>query len=391
MATRNFGAPIRRNEDARLLSGQALFVDDVELPGMLHAAFLRSNVAHARDPLDRCHGGARARTAWSRSIPPPISATIGRPDRFWCRRRRSRASSSISAPRCRSPRTKCVTSASRWPWCWRESRYLAEDALADIVVELEPLPAVVDLEKALTPSIRARARRCARQCRRPCPAEPRQLRRRPRHAPSTSSRRRFYYDHGASSPIETRGIVANWDARANQLTIWDTTQAPVFLRNGLAAMLGLSERQVRVIAPFVGGGFGPKIMLFYPEEVVIPWAAMKAQPPDQMDRGPARAFLRHHAGARPDPRRRDRADARRPHPRHQGRVPARYRRLQSLWADGADQQPVHAARALRDPELRQHVHGRLHQQADRHALSRRRPPAWRVRHRAAARHCRARN
>ena len=91
--------------------------------------------------------------------------------------------------------------------------------------------------------------------------------------------RRFRYDHGASSPIETRGIVANWDARGNQLTVWDTTQGPVFLRNGLAAMLGLNERNVRVIAPFVGGGFGPKIMLFYPEEVVIPWAAKKLNRP----------------------------------------------------------------------------------------------------------------
>ena len=88
-------------------------------------------------------------------------------------------------------------------------------------------------------------------------------------------RRRFRYEHGASVPIETRGIVARWDARANQLTVWDTTQAPVFIRNGLAAMLGLSERQVRVIAPFIGGGFGPKIMMFYPEEVLLPWAAMK--------------------------------------------------------------------------------------------------------------------
>ena len=86
--------------------------------------------------------------------------------------------------------------------------------------------------------------------------------------------RRFRYDRGASNPIETRGIVANWDARADQLTVWDTTQAPVFLRGGLASMLGLNERQVRVIAPFVGGGFGPKIMLFYPEEVLLPWAAM---------------------------------------------------------------------------------------------------------------------
>ena len=51
------------------------------------------------------------------------------------------------------------------------------------------------------------------------------------------------------------------------MTIWDTTQAPIPIRNGLAGMLGLGERQVRVIAPFVGGGFGPKIMMFYPEEV----------------------------------------------------------------------------------------------------------------------------
>jgi CO/xanthine dehydrogenase Mo-binding subunit len=92
-------------------------------------------------------------------------------------------------------------------------------------------------------------------------------------------RRRLHYDRGASNPIETRGIVANWDGRANQLTVWDTTQAPVFLRNGLAGMLGLSERQVRVIAPFVGGAFGPKIMLFYPEEVLLPWAAIKLNRP----------------------------------------------------------------------------------------------------------------
>src|SRR6202166_1135587 len=63
------------------------------------------------------------------------------------------------------------------------------------------------------------------------------------------------------------------------MTIWDTTQAPVFVRNGLAGMLGLNERQVRVIAPFVGGGFGPKIMMFYPEEVLLPWISMKLNRP----------------------------------------------------------------------------------------------------------------
>jgi len=75
--------------------------------------------------------------------------------------------------------------------------------------------------------------------------------------------------------METRGIVADWDGKADRLTMWDTTQAPVVIRNGLAAMLGLSERQVRVIAPFIGGGFGPKMMMFYPEEVLVPWIAQR--------------------------------------------------------------------------------------------------------------------
>ena len=159
-----------------------------------------------------------------------------------------------------------------------ESRYIAEDALADIAVDLEQLPAVVDLEKAVADAsarvhddVRANVAAHVRQARGDYAAA--------KSGADCVIARRFHYDHGASMPIETRGIVANWDARANQLTIWDTTQAPVFLRNGLAAMLGMSERQVRVIAPFVGGGFGPKIMLFYPEEVVIPWVAKKLNRP----------------------------------------------------------------------------------------------------------------
>jgi CO/xanthine dehydrogenase Mo-binding subunit/carbon monoxide dehydrogenase subunit G len=88
-------------------------------------------------------------------------------------------------------------------------------------------------------------------------------------------RRRFRYDRGLSAAIENRCVVARWDGPAEELTIWDTTQAPIPIRNGLAAMLGLFESQVRVVAPFVGGGFGPKIMMYYPEEVLVPWAAMR--------------------------------------------------------------------------------------------------------------------
>ena len=71
-------------------------------------------------------------------------------------------------------------------------------------------------------------------------------------------RRRFDYDRGTAAAMENRGVVASWDALSQRMTIWDTTQAPIPIRNGLAKMLGLSENQVRVIAPFIGGGFGPE-------------------------------------------------------------------------------------------------------------------------------------
>ena len=277
MSTRNFGAPIKRNEDARLLCGQALFVDDVELPGLLHAAFLRSNVAHARiRSIDVT--AARARDGvvavytaddlgdyWAPGPllvpPPPIAGTVFN----------QRTQVPLAKNKVRHVGEALAVVLA-------QSRYLAEDALADISVELDPLPAVVDLEKALTSEsatvhddVAANVAARVRQNRGDYAA----ARARAAHVIA----RRLHYDHGASSPIETRGIIAKWDDRANQLTVWDTTQAPVFLRNGLAAMLGLSERQVRVIAPFVGGGFGPKIMLFYPEEVVLPWAAMRLNRP----------------------------------------------------------------------------------------------------------------
>jgi aerobic carbon-monoxide dehydrogenase large subunit len=277
VATRNFGAPIRRNEDARLLRGQALFVDDVELPGMLHAAFLRSNLAHATiRSIDV--SAARAREGvvavytaedlggyWAPGpllVPPPPIAGL------------------IFNQRTQVPLAKGKVRHVGEPLAvvLAQSRYLAEDALADIAVELDPLPAVVDLEKAGTETSAS----VHEDVRGNIAAHVRQSRGNYAAALARADRiiaRRFRYDHGASSPIETRGIVANWDARGNQLTVWDTTQGPVFLRNGLAAMLGLNERQVRVIAPFVGGGFGPKIMLFYPEEVVIPWAAKKLNRP----------------------------------------------------------------------------------------------------------------
>jgi carbon-monoxide dehydrogenase large subunit len=277
MTARYFGAPVKRNEDQRLLTGQALFVDDVELPGLLHAAFLRSQVAHAR--ITRIDvNAARARPGvvavytaqdlgeyWQPGPllvpPPPIPRTTFN----------QRTQVPLAKDKIRHVGEPLAIVIA-------ECRYIAEDALADIELEFEPLPAVVGLEQALA----AGATLVHDDLRSNIAAHVRQTKGNYAAASARADhivRRRLSYEHGASSPIETRGIVAKWDPREGQMTIWDTTQAPVFIRNGLAGMLGLSERQVRVIAPFVGGGFGPKMMMFYPEEVVVPWAAMKLQRP----------------------------------------------------------------------------------------------------------------
>jgi aerobic carbon-monoxide dehydrogenase large subunit len=277
MTTRFFGAPIKRNEDKKLLTGQALFVDDVELPGMLHAAFLRSQVAHGkikRIDVSRAKqrpGVVAVYTAddygayWQHGPllvpPPPIPGSI-----FNLRTQVPLARDKVR--HVGEPLAVVVA----------ESRYIAEDALDDIEVDLEPLPAVVDLEAAL----RAGSALVHDDLGSNISAQVHQAKGDYRSAAGKAHlilKRRFRYEHGISSTIETRGVVAQWDARSQHMTIWDTTQAPVFVRNGLAGILGLGERQVRVIAPFVGGGFGPKIMMFYPEEVALPWIAMRLNRP----------------------------------------------------------------------------------------------------------------
>ena len=388
MTTRQFGEPVKRNEDARLLAGRAQFIDDVSLPGMLHAAFLRSPYAHARlksidvAPALAREGVVAVYTArdlgdyWRPGPiivpPPPVEGAVFN-------------------ERTQVPLVKDKVRHVGEPVAMvvATSRYIAEDAAADVAVDWEPLPVAAELAAAAAPG----APRVHDDLPDNVAAHVRQTKGDYAAAAKRAHRvikRRFAYDHGCAQPMETRGVVAQWDAGSERLTVWDTTQAPIAIRNGLAGMLGLSERQVRVVAPFIGGGFGPKIMMFYPDEVLVPWAAMKLDRPVKWIEDRAEHFVAttHERGQMHDAEIALAADGK--HPRHQGRLPARHRRLRPVRPDRADQQPVHAARALRRAELRQHVHRGLHQQADRHAVPRRRPAARRVRDRAAARHRRAR-
>jgi CO/xanthine dehydrogenase Mo-binding subunit len=92
-------------------------------------------------------------------------------------------------------------------------------------------------------------------------------------------KRRFHIDRGAAAAMENRGFVVDWDKRSRQMNIWSNCQAPIPLRNTIAANLGLSASQVRVTTPFVGGGFGPKIMTSQADDVLLPWIAMRLNRP----------------------------------------------------------------------------------------------------------------
>ena len=277
MSTRQFGQRVKRNEDPRLLRGEALFVDDVSLPGMAHVAFVRSPHAHARiRSIDTTRAAAMdgvfaVLTAadlgdyWQPGpllvSPPPIDELVFHP--------RTQVPLAKDKVRHLGEGVALVVA---------ESRYLAEDAAEEVEVDYEPLDVVVDLEAGLAdgaPLVHEdlASNEAAHVVQRKGDYDA------ARAAAATIIRRRLFYDRGTAAAMENRGVVADWDRRSQRLTVWDTTQAPIPIRNGLATMLGLSESQVRVIAPFIGGGFGPKIMMFYPEEVLIPWLSLRLDRP----------------------------------------------------------------------------------------------------------------
>lgn len=269
MATRWFGASVQRLEDPRLLRGKGTYVDDIDLPDMLHAALLRSPHAHAKivsiDPgaalaLPGVHLVLTARDLGEVLEPSPLlvpHAALTQP--------RTQLPLALEEVRYVGEAVALVVA---------ESRYLAEDALDLIDVEYEPLPVVHSLEVAAReggPLVHADvagnlAAHFVQQV-----GEPDEIFASAPHV----VRERFLVDRGAAMPMECRGVVAQWDELQGMLTCWISTQGPIPIRNGLAAIFHLPEHKVRVVAPDVGGGFGTKIMMFYPEEILTPLAARR--------------------------------------------------------------------------------------------------------------------
>jgi carbon-monoxide dehydrogenase large subunit len=268
MATQAFGERIDRNEDPRFLRGEGRYLDDVDATGALHVALLRSPIAHARlTSVDV--SAARAHPGVERVY---TCDDIGRLDRP--------LPLLIPHPAMTQPRTQRPLARDEVFYAGQviaavvaTDRYVAEDAVELIEVDYEPLPVIVDLEAAAADG--------ASLVHADVPGNLACHLVQTHGDPDTAFAgaevtvsETFTIERSAGMPLEGRGVLASYDARVGELTVYDSTQAPISIRGGLASLFELPENKVRVIAPDTGGGFGTKVMMFYPEEVLVPFAAL---------------------------------------------------------------------------------------------------------------------
>jgi aerobic carbon-monoxide dehydrogenase large subunit len=254
------GQPLRRREDRPLLTGTGRFVDDINLPRMLHMAIVRSPYAHARiraidtREASAMPGVAAVVTAGGLPVPVPrLPAVV--------------ISSGVAA----ALQPLLADGAVRYAGepvaaVLAEDRYAAADAAERVHVDYDALPAVVDLDRALDPGA-------------------------PVIHPTLGTNLIFAHEvqggdpeaafgraevivelqleqpRLAPVPMECRGVVASYDAARGRVEVWLSTQTPHGAREEIAETLGIPVEDVRVIAPDVGGGFGAKGSL-YPEEVL---------------------------------------------------------------------------------------------------------------------------
>ncbi len=268
MGVRYFGAEVRRVEDARLVTGNGRYVDDIELPGMLEAAIVRSTEAHAR---------IRSIDAEAARALPGVHAVFTLAD-FPPEYRDRPMVQPYPAPVLLQPTTQYPLARDEVCYVGQgiavavaETRHIAEDAAGLVAVDYEKLPAVVDCREAAkdgAPLAHADS--------------PDNVVARLRVAFGEADaafadaahvfEERFLQHRGGCHAMECRGVIAEDRPHQDGLTIISATQCPYLVRRNVAAYLGRDEGRVRVVAPDVGGGFGPKAGV-YAEEIVVPLAA----------------------------------------------------------------------------------------------------------------------
>ena len=263
------GTSTPRKEDARLLRGQGCFVDDIEFRGMLHAAFVRSPVAHARI--------SAIETAEAEALPGVVAVVTGED---LARLTTPGTITQVNAPSLRMetiPVAKVRFAGDLVACVIATDRYIAEDAAELVDVEFEPLTPHLDMFSA--------------QAATKDPVDPDLPHNLHTHETKVYGdvagafaqadrvvEAQFRSPRLTHVPIEPRGVVAHWDEGRRALTLYTGQQTAHVARTRLAARLGLRENQVRIVSPDVGGAFGQKIPL-YREDITVAAMAIHLRRP----------------------------------------------------------------------------------------------------------------
>ena len=258
------GQPVDRAEDRRFLTGAGTFVDDLKRAGMLHAVVLRSSVAHGRiNGVDA--SAARARKGVRAVI---TAAEIGTIPLIPLRLANLPEFAPYLQPVIAKDKVRYV--GEPIAVVVAETQALAEDALEAIDVDIAPLPPLPDRHAAASDKSllfeTSGSNRAVRYSVTSGDADA-------AFAKAEYTRRESFRCHRLTAvPLETRGLIAEWDAAKQKLVVFGATKVLFFNRRVLAPMLGLSEQAIDMIELDVGGGFGVRGE-FYPEDFLIPFAA----------------------------------------------------------------------------------------------------------------------
>ena len=276
-SSRFIGRSVKPHKTSRFLTGGGVYVADLRLPNMLHAALVRSIHAHARIRRVNVKQALRldgVTGAWTGSDIKDRIALF--PESFEIH---PRPWLEGVKPILQGPRPAALAQGKVHyvgepvAIVVAEDRHRAEDAVDEIVVEYEALPVVVDPHEALNPGATLVHDEHKDNVVFSFKVNKGNVDQALRDAPHTL-RERFRHHRYCAAPLEGRGVVAWVEPKTNILTVWSSTQMPHLVRRQIAAQLNLPEETVRVIAPDIGGGFGPKVFV-YPEEILVPFLALQ--------------------------------------------------------------------------------------------------------------------
>jgi carbon-monoxide dehydrogenase large subunit len=273
-ATKTFGQSTLRIEDRDLLCGKARFVADIKMPGTLHAAFVRSPYAHARiAAIDKSAALALPGVVAVFTAEDILAAAttdrlvVALPDKTYTQQR----------DRYILAAQETVYVGEAIAMVVATDAYVAEDAAELVEIDFARLPAVADCRAALAadaPRVHSDAEDNLVAAFKSSYGDVEEAFAVAKHVFKES----YWLHRGCAHSMECRGCVASYDVVDDKITLWSSTQTPLVAARILAELLGREEASVRVVAPDVGGGFGPKLV-FYPEEAATAIAAIALRKP----------------------------------------------------------------------------------------------------------------